>query len=605
MLLPVRPRPMPGEATPGYLMRMAEANGHTSPRDLWYGLKSEGKLYEALDLTVTEQACLFGPMPGYWKTGTEDSSRDGQSNGKVGEDQKLRGLSVADFNHDRLRWCPLCLMDASHVRGIWLMKLCCVCTEHKIVLHEQCPNCGSHQGLLRPTLNACGVCGKKLKQGDIRAVSPVALKISQALILSNCSDKVIEGFPPLSGKQWVRLVIYLGQYTETDQPDKPGKVSSLHQLEVGLDLINNLAHLLDQWPKNFRKMLRATQLREIQSTSLRKTFGKLINVLYRQLAGSEYQFLRAAFEHYLGRYWQGQLCKRHRLFKAKTINNHPRLTIPQAAKLSGSTKSLVRQCVQAEKVPVFQPLTGKKRRYSTISQQQLGAIAALAKTGLTLGQAAQQICLPEHRLKLLIANDVIRPLVSRKNFHAAQWRIPGHEITKLWFRADVIKVQGITTVCFKAILRHYRLSDMEFIGLVKALINKGIKPVSSTPSSITLGMVQLDKCQFKEWLGNYRVSASIEVIIDAAAKQLGLKQQVAGLVKNKLLSATCDNHRGYRVSQVQITEFKECFVSLADLARQQHTSPRKLLESIAVKPDTGPMVDGSRQYFYRRADLAR
>jgi hypothetical protein len=159
------------------------------------------------------------------------------------------------------------------------------------------------------------------------------------------------------------------------------------------------------------------------------------------------------------------------------------------ATLTGSPKSLVRQCVQAEKVSVFCLITGNKRRYSTISQQQLDAIAALAKTSQTLGQAAQQICLPELRLRLLIANDVIRPLVSRTNLHAAQWRIPGHEVKKLWIRPDVIKVQGITTVCFKAILRHYRLSETEFIGLVKALIDKVIKPVSSTPASLPLGMV--------------------------------------------------------------------------------------------------------------------
>jgi hypothetical protein len=114
----------------------------------------------------------------------------------------------------------------------------------------------------------------------------------------------------------------------------------------------------------------------------------------------------------------------------------------------------------------------------------------------------------------------------------------------------------------------------------------------------------LDKGQFKEWLSNYRVSASIEVSVDTAAKQLGLKQQVAyGLVKNQLLPATYDERKGYRVSQAQITEFESNYVSLVELARQQRTSPRKLLQAITERPVTGPTVDGSRQYYYRRSDL--
>lgn len=113
MLLPVRPRPMPGEAAIGYLMRVAKANGHASPRHLWHGLKSEARLYEALELTAREQACLFGPLPGYWETGTENSGQKGNSICKAGGDQKLSGLSLAAFNHARMRWCPLCLMDSN------------------------------------------------------------------------------------------------------------------------------------------------------------------------------------------------------------------------------------------------------------------------------------------------------------------------------------------------------------------------------------------------------------------------------------------------------------------------------------------------------------
>jgi hypothetical protein len=69
-----------------------------------------------------------------------------------------------------------------------------------------------------------------------------------------------------------------------------------------------------------------------------------------------------------------------------------------------------------------------------------------------------------------------------------------------------------------------------------------------------------------------------------------------------LRSTQSDGH-GHRISLGDIERFQESYVSLAELARSEHRAPRALLCDIDVVPVTGPSIDGSRQYFFRRADL--
>jgi hypothetical protein len=58
-LLPVRPKPIVGEATLGYLIRVTEANGYESIRQLWLALKTCDILIEATDISDLEKQSLL------------------------------------------------------------------------------------------------------------------------------------------------------------------------------------------------------------------------------------------------------------------------------------------------------------------------------------------------------------------------------------------------------------------------------------------------------------------------------------------------------------------------------------------------------------------
>lgn len=95
--LPIRPRPLHGEAIMGYLMRVAAANGFSSARQLLgTSVATDGTAFQQvcgrLLLTPAERQSFTGVLPRQWGMGSPPL-----------------GLSPADFNHTCRRWCPACL----------------------------------------------------------------------------------------------------------------------------------------------------------------------------------------------------------------------------------------------------------------------------------------------------------------------------------------------------------------------------------------------------------------------------------------------------------------------------------------------------------------
>jgi hypothetical protein len=94
--------------------------------------------------------------------------------------------------------------------------------------------------------------------------------------------------------------------------------------------------------------------------------------------------------------------------------------------------------------------------------------------------------------------------------------------------------------------------------------------------------------------------------VDEAAKRLGLKQQVVyDLVKLELLATIQDNLPGRRVTRDSLDDFQVTYISLAEYSRSLNRAPRRVLKTLDVQPITGPIIDGSRQYFFRRSDVYR
>lgn len=111
--LPVRPRPIPSESAFSYLVRVTQANGFESPRTCWRAIQhlrpnALDSLQRSLGLLRAELYGIQAPFPNYTSITVPLPF----------------GLCAEDFNHLRMRWCPLCLAESEHLRADWSIKLC-------------------------------------------------------------------------------------------------------------------------------------------------------------------------------------------------------------------------------------------------------------------------------------------------------------------------------------------------------------------------------------------------------------------------------------------------------------------------------------------------
>lgn len=581
---PIRPRPFDSEATLGFMMRAARANGYETLRQLHAAVKTFDALCEGVRLSMLERRTLFGPYPSYWAY-----------------NDFAFGLVAADFNHHLLRWCPLCLGESAHLRGQWMLKLCCVCSLHSIRLHDRCPVCGLAQRLERADFERC-TCGAKLAAAPAQIAAASLVRVTQAIEASIFGNSESSTWPVLTAPEWLRLASYLGQFSETFQPARPGKIVNLHKLEQATALMSGVSQLLDNWPTNFHAVLAAIQRKAVASPSIRRAFGTLYRALYDDLRSDGFQFLRDEFECYLRAHWWGVVCKRNRLFKRQTVAEHPRMTLKQAAHQAGVAPATVRRFMQAELIPGDQFVFPSGRKARFIHRDDIAQLATLANDCLTISKTARQLALPEHRVRELIAGGVITPLVSRTHDKAAAWLIPTQAIQVLCFAGCAFDTPSSITV--GRLLRFWRLLDGEFIALVQALSSKHLVSVSAQPEPVPLGNVALDVLSARNWLSSFRLASGANMTIDQAAQRLGLKQQVAyDLARCGLLATVKDQSRGCRVQREAVEAFRSTYISLAEFSRHLQHSPKWVLQNTRATPVTGPSVDGCRQYFFRRSGV--
>lgn len=43
---------------------------------------------------------------------------------------------------NKVKYCPLCIQDKYYHRTIWVSIPCHLCIEHRVILVDQCPQCG-------------------------------------------------------------------------------------------------------------------------------------------------------------------------------------------------------------------------------------------------------------------------------------------------------------------------------------------------------------------------------------------------------------------------------------------------------------------------------
>lgn len=592
--LPLRPLPVPSEPLSDFLERLANANGYRA-WELW-GILDRGEFSHE---KVLSDALNGHALPAF----------SGPVNPRVNIPVESYGLQSADFTHMCRRWCPLCIESAAWLRPIWRLKVATVCDIHRVHLLQACPACNQWASV-QSILHGTCICGVRFTQ----VVVPAARKLVQlaralAASLTGTAVLELEGVTVvLTAPQLVRMICFTGRLIEGPQLSRPGQVRELEELNVASRIFDGVTTLLVDWPNAFWRCLERYVEASPADASIRRVFGSLYHVIYIDLREPAFQFWRDAFELFLLDHWRGELCGRHRFFREETIHSHHNQGLARVARMTGVGRETLKRMVHQDWLPAHKFTVPSKRQFITIDRTQLSQFIPDPADYLDLRSVARMLGIKLTRVRQLVATGAILADIKPDWRRSNRWQFRRSEVCGFMDqirRAALPRLPKAATVTLNHALRYWRVSAIELCTLLMA-VRQGELPCTLAAEGqlrdVTFGQIALH-----DWLERYRKSTTDWVTVTVAAGLLGLKEQVVyELVAKNLLVADLvqkDGRTFRRISQPSQERFRQEYVSLAELAKQQKTSAGALLKRLEAQPITGPKVDGGRQYFYKRGDL--
>lgn len=324
MKLLVRPKPEKGESFIGYVVRLTELNGYDTPSWIlslcgidymelqWkftFVFSLSDKLRNLAELTenpITNlTSLLYLPATSRERYGIED---DYNFNGAF--------LNRSIIRPHCPKICPGCLKGSWYARRVWDCSLVTACPIHQCKLIDVCPKCKSRIRCVRNRLSACS-CGCDWRETGTEVLSHEELAVSQrvyelcdALPMRQHSSEE-ERKNPLLRLSLRDLVIVLSFISGLS-----GKMAwATGRPARSIKLQNNDLHTLytrsyavfENWPHKFHQFLRDYSKGESRfdpcdgkiGTALTREFGPLYQRLYRDLDGSQFDFMRDSFAEFL------------------------------------------------------------------------------------------------------------------------------------------------------------------------------------------------------------------------------------------------------------------------------------------------------------------
>lgn len=596
-LLPLRPRPVHDESPAGYMARLSERLGTDSPRALWAAIVSRygagpNVLQKCLGLSDIEWQHLKGPWLRHCKE----------------VDLLPLGLSRADFTLEVMRWCPQCLSESMHLRFQWSIKLVCWCDVHRVRLLDACPGCGSVQRLERSCLSSCA-CGYQLARGSAEPGSN-----SLAYVQGCLNDSLQRGLSDagfgLSANGWIELLRIAEQITDAQRARATGQVAGLDRVEKSARQSEALGQLLCDWPHGFHSLLAQHQAVKGTSLSISRTYGRIYKWLYAYLEAPCFQFLRDAFEAYLNEHWWGLICRRNRNLRNGTKASHGRSTVSATATAAGTGPATVKQLHLAGLVAADVVELPSGRSAWSVPVSEIATIAEYVEDAVDLQTAARLLGIAKSRVRELVDARTLTAHI-RSNGGSRPWMLSRIEVCELLERCRMqIRSEeraGNQTVSIHQILKCWRLQEGEFAKLLVAVQSGVVRVRGLDTSRDGLSGFLLERDTASAWRASMVQQCRDWLSIDVAARMLGVKQQVGyQLVRRGLLLAQEDDGQsGRRVHRDEVRRFGETYISLSAIAAAVKRSPKALLAQLEGRPVCGPSVDGVRQYFLLRRDLAR
>ncbi|WP_321812884.1 MULTISPECIES: TniQ family protein [unclassified Burkholderia] len=251
-----------GEASVGFLMRAANANGIKLS-----GLKRLGIAFDPAILAKALSWDRVAPPEGSMRY--------------VAELAALRQAVPSAWLSSSARCCPACLREQSYWSSEWELRQYVACSIHKCWLIDRCGVCEKKILRSRKALLQCD-CGTAFADGQIRPSPSKFVEISE-LIASKLPGKRIRptSFDALSFADLVEMLFWFVTWPTDLVAGAQRRYIFLEDLQTAIPIIEPCADLFSSWPSGYLARLRAMHLENGDETgSINTTFSEI----YRRVA---------------------------------------------------------------------------------------------------------------------------------------------------------------------------------------------------------------------------------------------------------------------------------------------------------------------------------
>lgn len=303
-LLVRHPAPYPTESLLGYVLRVSESNGYSSPWSVYRlaAMKSNEMKVPGVNI---EKLARITSWPSVKLDTIAYSAPSGQPRWC-----RLLGHPVLpqDLNLSHPRFCPQCVREKGFLEAHWDLALMVACPIHRCLLVSSCPECGRRLRWFRHGLLECE-CGGDLSSWDLQSI-PEAEASLVDMIRRKALSSPADANNPMGLPQdqlmamGLRSMLLAIRTIAKHRILADGTGDSSNDKEI----VSAAARVLVEWPANFISLLEdiGRQLPADISGGVGKQFGGIYWGLFRNKAmgdSKQTEFLRVAFLDFAMNHW--------------------------------------------------------------------------------------------------------------------------------------------------------------------------------------------------------------------------------------------------------------------------------------------------------------
>ena len=581
------PHPEPTESAFGYVLRLAEANGYPSPKDVLEYAEFERQGTPSSTLPLTKLAAVTGLSETELET-IAYVARDGEGGTRF----KILGHDLGQ-HHSRLPLnlrdpviCPACVVEQGYVDAFWDLQQAVACPIHGGKALSRCPACGEPLSWFRPGLLTC-TCDADLSKAHVEAASPEVLAL-MAVVRAKLHGEPLSDLPndigvPLAELDSISLRSTLGILSILARFSLESKGQSREgDRYVG---VREAAECLARFPTGFHQMLRRLGRRYKAASSgavgLRKQFEPFYAAMFKQSAfRKDAAFLRNAFVAFGQAEW-GQAAVDPKLLKGMRGNAQSAgfLTLNQLAREKGVRPITLKRWAERGLIAIHSIKSANHVRH-IINEQTLDFGKQAPGTTMYERKAAAFIGLPVSVLHGL-----------RESGHYAVAHMPKHKHgyheadlamfrEKLLERACGTKSDGAAG---EVVSLGHVMREMNFLqrdgkaSLLAAFLEGRIDAIGTKGRDIAA--IQFRRADVTAFISRSRLRPSNDALTqrDAASYLSCDSAVILELMRRGFLSAVRVAGR-IRVERNSLDTFAEKYLSLLAVAKNEKTSVGRLTQ---------------------------